>query len=266
MAKLDEYIRKCNLLFTNTVDFNEYLKEGFDPSNVKIDYTNSVKLMTFINMFNNLYKSFLKDYKEIDKLDLGEDVSFLGYSHIDGDKGYSRVLRLFIDNPKFHKGDITILEIKDLNGNISAFNTSGGHPFGEGYYRNQVSFDEGILKQYLDLFHKYRLLTDIYNSLRCCHVYSDGLCFMDTNIDTREMNFLCGVERFNLTFGIGYIDNVLNVTACFNLGEKPVLNYGECNFNMDGKPIAPNGRDFKKIINEVCINKEYLRRRTRGDN
>lgn len=265
MEKLDSYIRSCNLLFTNTVNFHEFSQNNFDPSVVSIDYSNSINLHQLVSSFSSAYQAFLKDYNAIDKLDLGEDVTFTNYFNKENDNGYVSNLQLFIEDPVITKHDTTVLHIKDLNGKIESFVTSEGNPFSTEYYRDKVNFNENICKQYLELFYRYRLLVELYTHLRCNRIFGNGYCYMETRIDECEMNLLKGIDKFNLSFGIGYFNNVLNVIMDFSISHKLGLNYKDSEFNIDGKAIKPNEKDFQYLLNHVYINNDYIRSRKQGE-
>ena len=88
---------------------------------------------------------------------------------------------------------------------------------------------------------------------------------METRIDECEMNLLKGIDKFNLSFGIGYFNNVLNVIMDFSISHKLGINYKDSEFNIDGKAIKPNEKDFQYLLNQVYINNDYIRSRKQGE-
>ena len=77
--ELDEYIKKCNLVFTNTIDRKDFCNADFDANKAVVNYDESISLMNLVSSFNKLYTLFKKEYKELVKLNLGKSVHFLNY-------------------------------------------------------------------------------------------------------------------------------------------------------------------------------------------
>ena len=118
MQELDEYIRKCHLVFTNTVGRLDFCRFDFDIDKVKINYDNSISLFNLISSFNKLYLSFKKEYEELEKLNMGKYVSVLSFDTFYFDEEYYSVLSLYIYEPTITKHGDTFLFLREINGEM----------------------------------------------------------------------------------------------------------------------------------------------------
>ena len=91
MKELEESIKYFNLVFTDTLVSEDFSRVGFDLDKKKVNYDNCISLYDLISKFNKLYSLFKKEYRDLDKLDLGKNVEVLDFSKFD----------LFGDNIRF---------------------------------------------------------------------------------------------------------------------------------------------------------------------
>ena len=72
MKKIDEYIKKCNLVLTDTIKVEDFCTTDFNINNIEVNYENCINLLYLVYTFNKLYLSFKKEYDELKKLNLGK--------------------------------------------------------------------------------------------------------------------------------------------------------------------------------------------------
>ena len=80
MNELNECLKYFNLAYTETLDLNEYYGKDIDIDNIDIYTTNCISLYNLIYSINKMHCLFKKEYEELEKLDLGDDIKILGFN------------------------------------------------------------------------------------------------------------------------------------------------------------------------------------------
>ena len=261
MQELDEYIRKCNLVFTNTVGRLDFCRFDFDIDKVKINYDNSISLFNLISSFNKLYLSFKKEYEELEKLNMGKYVSVLSFDTFYFDEEYYRVLSLYIDEPTITKHGDTFLFLREINGEMKPFVTNNKNTFDKDYYRENIELDSSIAKKYLDLFEIYSLLLDLYNKLKNEQIFGDGTNSIFTVIDEYKSNLLEGLNKFKIIVCSAYFDTEYYIDLPVNLGEDFGLDYDNCQLILDSENVQADKEDYSKVLTNIYLNKKYTEMR-----
>lgn len=260
MEKLDKYIKECNLVFTDTVDRSDFCRVGFDVDETEVNYVDSINLFHLVSSFNKLYLSFKKECDELDKLNLGKTIEVLSFEKFDYNGDSYRNLVLYIDNPVITNHKDTILYLREINGEIKPFVTNDINLFDKNYYRENVKINNDIAKKYLDLFDKYSLLLEIYNHLKNNQLFGDGTNCIFTVIDNCNSNLLEGLRTFKLSFSSVYFDTEYYAEFLINLGDNFGLDYDNCNIILDCENIKTDEEVCRKILNNVYLNKKYVKR------
>ena len=228
MEKLDKYIKKCNLVFTDSVNILDFCRVDFDIDKAEVNYVDSINLLHLVSSFNELYLSFKKEYDELDKLNLGKTIEILGFEKFDYNGDSYRNLILYIDNPIVTNREYTILYLREINGEVKPFITNDINVFDKKYYRENVEINNDIAKKYLDLFEKYSLLLETYNHLKNNRIFGDGTNSIFTVIDNYSSNLLEGLKTFKLSFCSEYFDAEYYAEFLINLGNNFGLDYDNC--------------------------------------
>ena len=259
MEKLDKYIKECNLVFTDTIDRLDFCRVDFDIEKTEVNYVDSISLLHLVSSFNKLYLSFKKEYDELGKLNLGKNIEVLSFGKFECNGDNHRNLILYIDDPIITNHEDTILYLREINDEIKPFVTNDINPSDKKYYREDVTLNNDIVKKYLDLFEKYSLLLEMYNHLKNNHIFGDGANSIFTVIDNGNSNLLEGLKTFKLSFGSAYFDAEYYAEFLINLGDNFGLDYGNCKLILDRENIEPDEEVCKKILNNVYLNKKYVK-------
>ena len=259
MKKLDKFLKECNLVFTNTINKFDFARCDFDVLKVEINYDDCMSLFELVASFNNLYQMFRKEYVELEKLDLGKKVELLEFLKFQISGNSYRNLVFYIDQPTITNHQDTILFLREIDGNIMPFVTNDLNPFDKYYYRDDVQLDKEISKKYLDLFDKYSLLLKVYKYLCNNGIYGDGTFSIFTSIDNHQSNLLEGLNTFEISFGSNYFDTEFFTSIVINLEEELTINYQKSFSIIDGEKIALDNENFDNMINEVFVNKKYIK-------
>ena len=260
MNDIKEYLKSCNLVFTDTIDRYAFATVGFDINKQEVNYDGSISLLDLVSSFNKLYLSFIKEYDKLPKLKLGKNVEALDFSKFDFDKDSYRILRLYISKPVITKHENTLLYLREINGEILPYVTNGKSPYDNGYYHEDVKIDTEITKKYLDLFEKYSLLLESYNYFKNKFVFGDGTNCLFTLIDDYvHCNLLDGLHKFKISFG----SDGDSIDLPINLGDNFGLDYDHCKVILDSKEIPRSKEEYDDILASTYINKQYTKERKR---
>ncbi len=261
MDRLDKYIKELNLVFTDTVNREDFCIVGFDSEKVEVNYADSISLLHLISSFNKLYLSFKKEYEELEKLNLGKNIEVLSFEKFDFGKDNYRLLTIYIDSPTITNHKDTLLYLREINGEIKSFVTNNANPFDKNYYCEGVILNDDVAKRYLDLFEKYRLLLEIYNHLKNNQLFGDGTNYILTVIDDYDSNLLEGLKAIKISIGSVYFNTEYYAEFLISLGENFGIDYDNCRLVLDSKEASSDNANYDKVLEKVFINKKYSRER-----
>ena len=253
MKNLDEIIKRFNLFFTNTVDRNNCDLNCVDD--LEVNYDNCISLYDLIKRINEMHISFTKEYNELEKLDLGEDIEIVDY-YAYPDLSY-RELLLFIYNSKISDSYDDFLHIIDDNGNVSSYISTGLNLFDKKEYV-KTNLDNEKLKKYIDLIEKYNLLFYLYYRFRNDLVFGDGTHIMHSEIKSVNDNILDGLDKLIIKLGFDYQSLGTNIDLVINLGNEFSINNNECKIDLYGTSIDLDNDCFTDLLKKIYINEKYL--------
>ncbi len=259
MKKLEEYIKECNLVFTDTISRLDLCRVDFDVEQVTANYANSVSLLNLISSFNKLYLSFKEEYEQLEKLNLGKTIEVLDFSKFNMNDDNYRVLVFYINIPKITNHEETILYLREINGDIKPFVTNNINVFDKNYYKENISLHEDIAKKYLDLFEKYKELLNAYNYLKNSQILGDGTNSMFTTIDNYNSNLLEELKNFTISFGSEYFNTEYWVELSIKLGNDFGIDYDKSKIILDNQNIKADIEVCEKVLTKVHINKKYTK-------
>lgn len=262
MSNINEYIRELNLVYTDSATYRDFLAIDKDMSEVEINYKNSISLGNYISMFNDLYKSFREEYDSLKSLNLGKEVVYINFSKWTAEADY-RCLSLYVREPNMIKKKGTNLYLREIDGKIMPFATNNGNPIDKNYYRVDVNLDEDLCKQYLDLFEKYKLLLDLYAYARNGQLFGDGVRYIYTKVNDTNIDFLDGLNKFELIFGVDYFSNDLYADIVFNLGDDLSINYEDSKLIVNNADMTLDKKLIDRLLNEIYLKQDYIKERKR---
>jgi hypothetical protein len=257
MEEFDNYIKKCNLVFTKTSSRSNLEEYGFDINKIDINYDNSISLFSLIEDFNKLYLDFKKEYDELEKLDLGNFVELISFNKYSVNDNNYRVLKFYINDSHITPTD-TFLYLREINGKIKPFVTNDYHCSDKKYFYKDINLNREISRKYLDLFEKYNSLLAMYNYLKYRRLFGDGSSSLFTVIDNHHSNLLNGLNTFRILFAGDYLDTDFCFDLSVTLGNNLELNKDKCKLFLDYKDSFTSKDKFDGLLNNVYINKDYL--------
>lgn len=254
MEKLFAYLKKTNLLFTDTIDREEFFDEKLVLDNENIDTTNSISLYNLLASFNKLYLLFKKEYTQLENLGIGEEFYFNEYQNFQSDGDNYRVLVLYVTGQDIVDDPYALLYLREINGEIKPFICDRMHN-----YRQNIELDENISKEYLDLFAKYGTLINAYNTLRRCQPYGDGINCMFIAIEDKNDDLLTEIKKFDISFGCTSASMQYYISLIIKMGEEFGIDYGNSIVKLNGIDQPIDKSQYDEIFKDTYLNKKYLK-------
>ena len=245
MENIDDVIKRFNLFFANTLE------------NSEINCERSISLFDLIEKFNKLYLSFMKDYYELDKLELGKFINVIEF--FKNNAGSYRELLLYV-----HETD-QFLHLIDEGNNVSVYSSNSMNLFDKRHYE-KVNLEKDKVKQMIDLFDKYKLLLELFEYMKNSMIYGDGTHTLISNIGSNHGDVLNGLNTFTFNLGISSRDACARITLCVNLGDNLSINNSKSMIDFYGLNIKCDENDYIKLIKNIYIDKKYLNSSNEKDN
>ena len=205
------------------------------------------------------HKAFKKEYKKLDKLDLGKYIEVHLYEkHINNDNMY-RVLVLRIEHPTIIDKPSTLLYFKEYNGEIESFVSNDFATSSAEQYLVPVDLDKDKVKGYLDLFDKYSPLINTLDSFIL--IFSDNGLDLYTTIDSFRNNILYDMK--NITFYIDHVHEAKSVIPDTKV--KIIIDLKTNKIDIYGSYMSTKGRETRLsedlgqfILENTYVNLDYL--------
>ncbi len=265
MNELRKYIKECNLVFTKTLNANDFCRVDFaGVENIPVNTQDSIKLIDIITSFNKLYVAFKKEYDKLEKINLGENVEVISFKkfHFNYENQDIREVILYINKPTFTKHNSTILYLREADGKIKPFISNNINPADKNYYKESVSIDEQFAKRYIDFFEKYETFLKAVNFLRNWEVFGDCVDYLYVDIDNQQENILNGLNKLRISICNGFC----LIHIFINLGENFGIDYDKCEIILDKKKRQGTKEDYDYILNNILVNKENTRKKEKQSN
>ena len=243
MEKYDDWIKKINQLLTNSID--------------KLDTSNSINLYSLLLLFEKVYISFNKRFDNFKKLNIGNELEVIDYQH-QYDTG-KRSLDILVGENK-RDGFSTFLHITEADGKIDSLVTNGiqNNAFSKEFYYETIKLNDEIMCQYMNLFDKYSVLFQLYESL----VYkviknNDQSVFI--NIMTNNDNILNGLIGFQIVALSKYSDKSNHrVIISLNYDDGFKIDFKNCSLKLDDEEVKASYNTFDRLLKSLYISKDYL--------
>ena len=257
MDRIDACIKSFNIPLTNTLEREDFFRIDYDLERIDINYNDCISLYDLINSFNKMHLAFKKEFSELEKLDLGKEISVVDFTKYDDEL---RVLDLAVYKPKASNENYLYLYLREINGVSMPYITNDkGSIHSENYYKSNVKIPAKTVKKYLDLFEKYQVLFELYKHLKNKIVFNNGTHFLNTRICSIDSNFLDEMDSFKVTLNASYhmmpgdhIDLSVNLGNIFGVSEE------ECNIIIGDEDIEPTVELCTDILKRIYIHNNYL--------
>ena len=226
---LDRFIYEFNLMSTLTIkDTYEWAYVLNNKINKEVDYSNSINLYDFVDLFNKLYCYFKKDYEKLGRLNFGKNLEILRFNKwVGSNDGINyRKLIIYVDNPNKDICDDydTLLYLYEKNGEVYSYITNNLLPWEESYYKKYLNLDNKLIKSYLDFADKYSLLIDGYDFFKNKSFLGREIASVFAKINGNLLNDL---STFEVSFGNLYFNYEDYINVIFKLGDSLEINYDD---------------------------------------
>ena len=264
MYNLENSLKMFNLFFTDTLSMNNIDNTIGNINDLEIDNSDCITLYDLIKSFNRMHISFMKEYSELDKLDLGKIVEinrFYKFSNSNGEP--SRLLDMNIYQPYMSGLSYTFLCLYECNGVSMPYITNDISCMSDnGYYRRKIKLNPRKVKKYLDLFENYQLVLELYRHLKNNEIYSNGVFSLSTNIESVNDLFTDDMSSFSIKIKFN-IENEINITV--NLGEELSINPSKSYISLGNEDISLDNEYGINILKNILIQGKYLGKEFNSD-
>lgn len=264
MTNLDGIIKKINQIFTDSANESQSTCD------------NSASLKEIVNAFRLAYQKFKTEYDNLDKLDLGEEISIEDYSPYEDNDNVFQSLIIRVEKPKIIRKPSTYLCLVEEDGKILSYVKSTNEYEGETKYRLDVSLDENIVRGYLELFKKYSALFDFYTWLNDEAIVISGkedfTSLEETSIIPLKKSLADNKETFGLSLDIDsksgnflsdIEDMIISINSQGDLIEIIIdLTTGEIDKQSSQVFLGGNRINdpivLERLLSDIHVNRDYL--------
>ena len=257
MEKLDNSIKAFNLVFTDTIDRLDLCQSDFEFNKVSINYDNCINLYDLVSKFNNLFAHFKKEYKDLNKIIVGENIEIDRFKSIPSTN--HRFLSMHIYEPCITSHEDTYLYLVEDNGKMYSYVTNDINPCDKEYYYEKIDINPIQIKEYLDLFEKYNILIDLYKYFRDGFIYSDGTYILFSKIESIDDSIFDSVQKLTITLGSNFFKLPGDhIKICLNTIESSNIDISNSEIRLGNDFINANESDYLNILKNIYINGKYL--------
>lgn len=218
---------------------------------LNINYDENISIGNIFNIFINEYLKFKEEYDKLSKLNCYEDLNFISFSEYENSKMVS--LDFFDDdNTMKSRYGYLILSLEENDGIYSSyvFNDLIGKEFNQ----REENINPEIVKQYIELFQKYKNLFDAYNFFKKKGViFGNGYSALHINI---QGEILEDLNTFEIFLGNDLQNRELVVELKVDISDKN--EFIDKKVRLLNKEIEPTSEIINYIFKNTYLNKEYL--------
>ncbi len=244
MDNLKDCINYLNLFSTLSVKDSYILRY----QNTPLEHPNlddSVSLYNLLYSFGKMYKSFLNDYNNLPKFNLGKSFQYWDYSEYDSEKEST----LLIYEPTIVNNEFCYLNIVKNNGDIKSYVSIDDHQ----YYlkNNEIDLDKSFAKKYFDFIEKFLHFMDCFNLSKSNIMFSNQHYSIMSDYNG---NIYSKLDNMILKIDMNYKDKNYIAEIIFDLD----------NLSIDYDKSLIKGIDGNKtdiindIVNGIYINKDRI--------
>ena len=242
MISLDQYLEKCSTVYTKEND-------------------SRINLYNLLSGFILLHHTFVKKYKDLPEINLGEKVNVYAYDSLTNEKNNRsvRTLTLLVSAPNSTSSNpayvyLTEEKDSDLNVHYEACYYVATHT-------DYLDISKEVIKKYLDFFDKNAELIDLYLALSSTQE-DNTMSIMCTNSDCQKDTILEILNEFCVKINICdssnsndslYIEIYVDDKMRFNLIKSKII--------MGNRRLQITAELCKYILNNIYVSGEYLKRR-----
>lgn len=249
---MNKEIIECIKIFNmgSTIKIRDRKNANYN-SELNINYDENINIGDILTIFINEYLNFKEEYDKLPKLTGYNELTFISYGEYEKIKSISLD---FYDNNKIMKSrnGYLILSLEEENGKYSShiFNDFLGTEFKE----IDANIDSQIVKQYLDLFKKYKKLIDAYNYFsKKTIIFGNGYSSLFVDI---QGEILDNLNSFKITFGNDILNKEMWIELNVEISNKS--KFIDKKIKVLKEEIKPASENIEYILKNTYLNKEYL--------
>lgn len=248
--KIMDFKYNYNLMTTLSAVERDLCLVDFRKENFPINFSNSINLHDLVSQFNDQYMAFQEEYGQLQDLQIGP-ISYINISNNNG----NRILSLGIVIPSYANCEIFLIIVDD-NGKFRHLIPKRTY----GICReltDMVKLDYAVVKEYMDVFEKYRLFLDAYQKLQRGFVFGNGTTTLFTYVEGKVLDKL---TKFNVAGGIDYFMSPEKFfTVDFQLGKDLLVipSHNKTFLTLNNDRIE-DSETLEKLTYELYINRSKL--------
>ena len=257
MNKFDKAIKEFNLIYTDTVSPHDMCRTDYHFNNQEIDYGTSISLGSVRDTVLRTHKQMLDDYTKLEGLDLGGYYEVLDFLNSSKPNENVRELKIALDSPTLIKADENFVYFVDNNGKLRSFVTNGYYLLDDNYKKIELDISDEKIKEYLDLFGKYKPLLDYYNYYKNNVIFESGSYTLCSAITTAKDRFNSPIK--NLEF-YGHIDHFLGKGDSFTINTlgSGKINLDRSSFIIEDEDMDLSSSAYNRLLESIYVNRKYL--------
>ena len=241
MISLDQHLAKCSAIYTK------------DSTTKDI-----ISLYNLLRGFILLHHTFVREYKHLPEINLGEKVNVYAYDSLSNEENNRsiRALTLTVFNPVFTSSNPAYVYLTEEKKNSSDISYESSYYAAT--HTDPLSIDTTIIKKYLDFFDKNARLIDLYLALS--NPKDDKtISIMCTSSDCQKDTILEILSEFCVKINICdtnnsqdslYIEIYVDDKLRFNLRKSKII--------VGNRSLQISAELFEYILNKINISGEYL--------
>lgn len=226
---------------SKNINYNNKLNTNCDEN---------ISIGTILTVFINEYLCFKEEYDKLPKLNEYKELSFISFGEYNKLKTIS--LEFYDDKIMESRNGYLLLSLEENNGEYSSYIYNG--LIGDKFKMIDVNIDSQVIKQYIDLFKKYKYLMDAYNYfLKKGMIFGNGYNVLLINIDGEILDKL---NSFEISFGTDVKNKELYAELNVEISNKS--NLIDKKIKVLNKEIEPTSENIEYILKNTYLNNDYL--------
>ena len=256
MNKLDKAIKEFNLIYTDTVKPSNMCRTDYHFRNQEVDLENSISLRDVRDTILGTHKQMLDDYGKLEKLDFGDDYEVLDYIRPSKSKSV-RELKMALDSPSLIEDEENFVYFVDNEGKLESFVTNGYYPLDDKFKMTELNISDEQIKEYLDLFGKYKPLIDFFNYYKTYMIFGDGRYKLYSTINTTKNRFNSPIRNLEL---YGHLDQYLSSgdTFTINTHGNGKIDLERSSLTIEDENMKLSAKEYNEFLESIYVNKKHL--------
>lgn len=256
MNKLDKAVKEFNMIYTDTVQPSDMCRTNYHFKNQEVNFENSVSLRDVRDTILGTHKQMLEEYGKLESLEFGDGYEVLDF-FTPSKSERVRELKMVLDNPSLIDADENFVYFVDNEGKLESFVTNGYYLLDDNFKKKDLNISDEIIKEYLDLFGKYKPLIDFFNYYKTYMIFGDGRYKLYSTINTTKNRFNSPIRNLEL---YGHLDQYLsngNTFTINTLGSGKV-DLERSSLTVEDENMKLSAKEYNEFLESIYVNKKHL--------